>query len=152
LAQTLLTVGGLSVGALIGLNWSSADPLPANPEAVQTLAPDVESGDLFACRNPVIVDGDTLRCGDERVRLHGIDAPEMPGHCRPGRDCVDGDPYASTAHLRMLAGRGALMCERVDVDNYGRTVARCEAAGVDLSCGQIEAGHAVRRYGFILCG
>lgn len=149
--QTLLTVGGLSVGALIGLNWLSESPLPLVPEDVATLAPDA-GGDRFDCRNPVIVDGDTLRCGSERVRLHGIDAPEMPGHCRPGRDCVEGDPFTSTEHLRKLAGRGALTCERVDTDSYGRTVARCEADGVDLSCGQIEAGHAVRRYGFILCG
>ena len=149
--QTLLTVGGLSVGALIGLNWSSESPLPFVPEDVATLEPN-SGGDRFACRNPVIVDGDTLRCGGERVRLHGIDAPEMPGHCRPGRNCVEGDPFASTEHLRKLAGRGALACERVDTDSYGRTVARCEADGVDLSCGQIEAGHAVRRYGFILCG
>lgn len=151
-AHTLLTVGGLSVGALIGLNWSSQAGLPAVPEAVAALAPDGAEGDRFACPDPVIVDGDTLRCGDERVRLKGIDAPEMPGHCRPGRDCVEGDPFASTEHLQMLAGRGVLMCERVDTDSYGRTVARCEAGGVDLSCGQIEAGHAVRRYGFILCG
>ena len=29
-----------------------------------------------------VVDGDPLRCGSERVRLLGIDAPELPGHCR----------------------------------------------------------------------
>lgn len=33
---------------------------------------------IYGCR---AVDGDTLRCGQERVRLLGIDAPEMPGHC-----------------------------------------------------------------------
>jgi endonuclease YncB( thermonuclease family) len=150
-AHTLLTLGGLSIGALIGLNWGSGSLTPVVPEVVRTLGPETDGGDRFACRNPVIVDGDTLRCGEERVRLHGIDAPEMPGHCRPGRDCVEGDPFASTANLKRLAGRGGLMCERVDTDSYGRTVARCEAGGVDLSCGQIEAGHAVRRYGFILC-
>ena len=148
--HTLLTVGGLSLGALIGLNWTSRPALPGS-EAVAMLLPET-GGDRFDCRNPVIVDGDTLRCGDQRVRLHGIDAPEMPGHCRPGRDCVEGDPFASTEHLRKLAGRGALTCERMDTDSYGRIVARCEADGVDLSCGQIAAGHAVRRYGFILCG
>jgi endonuclease YncB( thermonuclease family) len=25
------------------------------------------------------IDGDTLRCGEERIRLVGIDAPELPG-------------------------------------------------------------------------
>jgi endonuclease YncB( thermonuclease family) len=27
------------------------------------------------------VDGDTLACGDERVRIMGLDAPEMHGRC-----------------------------------------------------------------------
>lgn len=44
-------------------------------------------------------DGDTIRCNGERVRLLGIDAPELPGHCRSGRDCAPGDRYASTAGL-----------------------------------------------------
>jgi micrococcal nuclease len=34
---------------------------------------------LFLCLAPVAVDGDTLRCGGDLVRLIGIDAPEMPG-------------------------------------------------------------------------
>ena len=41
-------------------------------------------------------DGDTLRCQDgTRIRLSGIDAPELDGHCQPGRACVPGDPLAS---------------------------------------------------------
>jgi endonuclease YncB( thermonuclease family) len=149
-SHTLLTIGGLSVGALIGLYWSGMGALPSLSEAAST--PSADEGDRFSCSNPVVVDGDTLRCGSERVRLHGIDAPEKPGSCRPGRDCVEGDPFASTENLRELAERGELSCTRMDVDRYGRTVARCEADGVDLSCAQIEDGHAVRRYGFISCG
>lgn len=47
----------------------------------------------------IAIDGETLRCGKERIRLLGIDAPETPGHCRRGRKCVEGDPYASKAAL-----------------------------------------------------
>jgi endonuclease YncB( thermonuclease family) len=39
-----------------------------------------------------VTDGDTIRCNGERIRLLGIDTPELPGHCRKGRDCVSGDP------------------------------------------------------------
>jgi endonuclease YncB( thermonuclease family) len=156
----MIATGGVSVGILIGLAITGSLTLPVLRALPDTLVvPDALAGlaeqdpaDSFACRNPHIVDGDTLRCGKERVRLQGIDAPEMPGSCRPGRDCVEGDPFASTEHLRDVARRGPLRCTRLDVDHYGRTVARCEAGGVDLSCAQIEAGHAVRRYGFILCG
>lgn len=46
-----------------------------------------------------VTDGDTIRCRGERIRLLGIDTPELPGHCRQGRDCVPGDPVASTLSL-----------------------------------------------------
>lgn len=69
-----------------------------------------------------VTDGDTIRCGDERIRLLGIDAPEMPEHCRPGRDCVEGDPYASTSNLA-AAMTGKLTINRIGEDHYGRTLA-----------------------------
>ncbi|MGT2513435.1 thermonuclease family protein [Sphingomonas panni] len=89
----------------------------------------------------VVVDGDTLRCGGERIRLMGIDAPEMPGHCRRGRRCVEGDPYASKAALAaMLKGKATI--ERRGRDRYGRTLARVRVNGVDLSAAQMRAGMA----------
>ena len=33
---------------------------------------------------PSVTDGDTLRIGPERIRLHGIDAPESAQRCRAG--------------------------------------------------------------------
>lgn len=94
---------------------------------------------LWGCR---AVDGDTLRCAGERIRLLGIDAPELPGHCRPGRQCVAGDAQAATRSLAAAIG-GALTIERVGVDRYGRTLAMVAGAGGDLSCHQLRAGAAV---------
>lgn len=89
----------------------------------------------------VAVDGDTLRCGGERIRLLGIDAPEMPGHCRRGRQCVEGDPHASKAALSaMLKGKATI--ERRGHDHYGRTLARVRVSGVDLSDAQLRSGSA----------
>jgi hypothetical protein len=89
-----------------------------------------------------VTDGDTIRCGNERIRLLGIDAPEMPGHCRQGRDCVEGDPYASTASL--AAGMiGSLSIERVGEDHYGRTLAVVAGSQGDLSCWQLRHEQAV---------
>ena len=53
------------------------------------------------------IDGDTLRCGSIRIRLLGIDAAELPGHCRIGRHCAPGDPFAQQAALRRLAAQNA---------------------------------------------
>jgi endonuclease YncB( thermonuclease family) len=110
-----------------------------------------ESGKRYACDNVTVVDGDTLRCGRQRVRLASIDAPEMPGHCRSGRVCTPGDPFASTSHLRRLISSRPVECVEIDVDNYGRSVSFCSAGGEDLSCGQVRAGVAVVRYGSLNC-
>ena len=109
----------------------------------------VNAPDL-ACYQPDTVDGDTFRCDGQRVRLVGIDAPEMPGHCRPGRRCVDGDPHAAKDYLSSIT-RTRVECASEGTDKYGRTLGRCKADGVDLSCAMLEAGHAERRYGFIMC-
>ena len=91
----------------------------------------------------VAVDGDTLRCGVERVRLLGIDAPELPGHCQQARRCAPGDPYASTRSLRAALARGSITLRRFGTDHYGRTLALVSARGVDLSCWQLSHGQAI---------
>lgn len=93
----------------------------------------------------VAVDGDTLRCtisGDARplaVRLTGIDAPELPGHCRRGRVCVAGDPVAATQSLARAVAQQKVVILPVARDRYGRTVARAATASGDLSCHQLRA-------------
>lgn len=94
---------------------------------------------LLACH---AVDGDTLRCGRERIRLLAIDAPEMPGHCRAGRRCAPGDPEASKANLQAMLD-GSLRIDRVGKDRYGRTLGVVWVGKVNLSCAQLAAGHAV---------
>jgi micrococcal nuclease len=90
-----------------------------------------------------VIDGDTLRCGAERIRLLGIDAPEKPGSCRPGRDCVAGDWQASTASLERAIKGQTLRIERVGRDRYGRTLALVRTGRVDLSCHQLAQRQAV---------
>lgn len=93
-----------------------------------------------------VVDGDTLRCGRERVRLLGIDAPELPGHCQAGRHCAPGDPFASTASLRAGLRQGPAVIERVSVDRYGRTIALVRAGKTDLSYWQLTRRQAIYKY------
>jgi endonuclease YncB( thermonuclease family) len=93
---------------------------------------------LGACS---VTDGDTIRCGEERIRLLGIDAPELPGHCAEYRNCAPGDPFASSRNLSN-AMSGSLSIERIDVDRYGRTIALVAGDEGDLSCWQLHGNHA----------
>lgn len=88
-----------------------------------------------------VVDGDTIRAGEERIRLLGIDAPEIHG-CRQGRVCVPGDGQASKRSLEAMMG-GRISVQRVGQDRYGRTLAQVYADGRNVACEQIRRGQAV---------
>jgi len=85
-----------------------------------------------------IVDGDTVMVRRLRVRLHGIDAPEMDQ--RGGA--------AARAHLFTLIAGQPVTVFPIAVDIHGRTVARIERAGTDLCRAMVADGFAVayRRY------
>ena len=94
------------------------------------------------CPSAYVVDGDTLRCGSERIRLLGIDAPEM-GSCPRWRVCVSGDGEASKRSLIAALRYGAVRYQPVTMDRYGRTVAVVWAGRTNLSCWQLQQGQAV---------
>lgn len=106
----------------------------------------------FTCASPYVIDGDTLRCGERRVRLARIDAPELPGHCARSRRCAPGDGKASRAALARLIDGKPLACQPVPAsphggsvyDRWGRTVARCRVNGRDLGQAMIAGGWAIR--------
>lgn len=119
---------GAMIAAALALACASCAPPLSAPEPIAA-----------TCS---VTDGDTIRCGEERIRLLAIDAPELAGHCRAGRTCVEGDPHASSAALEeAIAGR-ALTVRRVGEDRYGRTLAIVYADGVSTSCSQLWGGHA----------
>jgi len=88
-----------------------------------------------------VVDGDTLDIAGERIRLHGIDAPERDQTCTiDGREWGCG--IAAWGHLvQMIAGQ-VVRCDPRDVDQYGRTVAVCFADGQDISATMVAEGWA----------
>ncbi len=105
------------------------------------------------CQAPRAVDGDTIRCAnlDQSVRLTGIDAPELAGHCRRGRRCTPGDGPAAKRALAGLLRLGPVRVALGPRDHYGRHLGTVLAGGINLNCEMIRRGHAVRRYSPISC-
>jgi endonuclease YncB( thermonuclease family) len=90
-----------------------------------------------------VMDGDTLEIHGQRIRLHGIDAPESPQHCY----LPDGKTWrcGQTAALQLqdFIGNQMVACERKGQDRYGRMVAVCFAGGEDLGAWLVEHGWAL---------
>ncbi|KAB7648386.1 thermonuclease family protein [Polymorphobacter fuscus] len=105
------------------------------------------------CERPWVSDGDTLSCRNlpARVRMLGIDAPELPGHCNAGRRCTPGNGAASKRVLIGLVRSGPVLVKPQGYDRYDRILARVSVNGVDLSCAMLARKAAVRRYAMIAC-
>ncbi|HKX77568.1 MAG TPA: thermonuclease family protein [Novosphingobium sp.] len=93
-----------------------------------------------------VVDGDTLTISAQRVRLSGIDAPELAQRCGADRRQECGQMAAEWLKTRVEGKR--VTCASVDRDTYGRIVAVCRLNGRDLGAALVEAGWATayRRY------
>lgn len=100
-----------------------------------------------ASRGEVVVgkaratDGDSLRMGDKRIRLFGIDAPESAQSCK-----IEGEPWAcgraSRKALERLTRGQVLTCLVRDMDRE-RLVSVCQANGVDVGRQMVRRGWAV---------
>ena len=89
-----------------------------------------------------VIDGDTIEIHKQRIRLHGIDAPESRQPCwRDGKEWRCG-PSAANALARKI-GRASVTCEVKNYDRYKRAVARCLKGDTDLGEWMVERGHAV---------
>jgi endonuclease YncB( thermonuclease family) len=94
-----------------------------------------------------IVDGDTIELRGEKLRLLGIDAPEMAQTCEAkGKEVRCGKLAAE--HLDELIGSRTLNCAIEGKDRYGRGLARCRADGRDIAEDMTRDGWALsdRRY------
>jgi endonuclease YncB( thermonuclease family) len=110
--------------------------------AVVLCASPALAGDLSG-RVSRVHDGDTFTLAGKKVRLWGIDAPELKQQC-------GGAPCGGIARdaLQELVRSRTVVCTQVDRDRYKRVVASCRAAGRDLGEAMVRSGNALdyRRY------
>ena len=136
-----LPAAWLAVGGVLVL-W------PAAPPAV------VVAGAMAAERvsgRALVVDGDTLKFPQAgvRVRLEGLDAPEL------GQSCTDGEGVryacgkAARSALVKRIGEKGVSCSGGGKDRYNRIIAVCVASdGTNLNSWLVRNGWALayRRY------
>lgn len=89
-----------------------------------------------------VIDGDTIKIGKERIRLHGIDAPESKQMCSKSDGCYSCGIIA-TEYLDDIAGGKMVTCRYERRDKYGRIIGKCDAAGADIEASMVSQGWAL---------
>ena len=88
-------------------------------------------------------DGDSFRLGNDRIRLLGLDAPELAQDCT----AESGEPWAcgraARARMAELLAAGPADCRPEEIDQYGRLLATCSIDGRDLGATLVAEGLAV---------
>ena len=102
-------------------------------------------GELSVTR---VSDGDSLRSGPLKIRLHGIDAPELKQTCTDSTGATWACGRAARDAVSEITKAVPLRCALMDVDRYGRLIMRCFAGDTDIAEHLVENGLALayRRY------
>ncbi len=91
-----------------------------------------------------VTDGDSLRSGKLKIRLFGIDAPEIKQQCKTDDGSSWACGIAARDAMRELAGSAPqLNCHLRDVDRYGRLVMQCFANDRDIAAALVDKGLAL---------
>lgn len=120
-------------------SWSSAlrplATIAAGLALVTSATAKVAGDEVNALRLRVVpaiavVDGDTVRLGDERIRIIGLDAPELHGKCRAERRLAE---RARDRLAELLATDDVVIIRAGRPDKYRRTLAVIRADGLDVA-------------------
>jgi len=91
---------------------------------------------------PRIIDGDTIHIKSNKIRLHGIDAPETKQTCK-----IDNEEWycgkQSTKELKKLINNQKVNCITNDVDIYNRYVAICSVNEININQWMVKSGWAI---------
>lgn len=96
----------------------------------------------IACTSPHVADGDTITCAGQRVRLFGINAPEL-SHADLGIAEEAGGREASDRLFALTRTRVTCSIAGNQYDRYSRMVAKCSTAATpDLGAEMVREGLA----------
>lgn len=139
LVPVLLVGGALLDPSLIG----PVGPLAAPAERVSSTFTACGPGRGSAC----VVDGDTFKLGDRKIRITGIDAPELMAPQCPGEEVL---ARQAAERLRELLNKGEfeMIAHRLQTaDRHGRDLMVIQRDGKSIGSILIDEGLAHRYIG-----
>ena len=95
-----------------------------------------------------IIDGDTIVLDAKKIRLHGIDTPEIKQKCKDSNSKAFHCGLRAKEELENLIGNNLVTCETKDKDRYGRLISVCYVNGKNVNSLLVENGWALayRKY------
>jgi len=92
---------------------------------------------------PRVIDGDTIEIAGERIRLHGIDTPEVNQTCldEAGKRWPCG--REATLALTTIIGDHSITCKGDEHGKYGRLIAVCNVGPLRINAMMVARGWAL---------
>ena len=90
----------------------------------------------------IIIDGDTIHIGKNKIRLHGIDAPEIKQTCKI-EDKIWNCGIESSLALKKLILDNNIVCVVADIDRYKRYIAECFINNQNINKLMVRNGWAI---------
>jgi endonuclease YncB( thermonuclease family) len=152
-ARMLVNARPFALFSVLLAIWPAADPALVEPPAFLATGPERIDEQFTRCGrgrgHACVIDGDTFKLGPRKVRIIGIDTPEVDAQCPKEALAAE----AATAELQRLLNQGPFdMVGRIDepTDRYGRdlrAITRTRADGTTQSiAGEMRDGGFARRY------
>ena len=88
-----------------------------------------------------VIDGDTIKIGNEKIRFGGIDAPELKQICFKNEEKISCGILVKNV-LKKKIGKETPKCISEGKDIYKRTIAECFINGESLSKFLVSNGYA----------
>ena len=98
------------------------------------------SNNLFAS-HVTVIDGDTIRLGDVKIRFSGIDAPEINQSCVASEGKVACGKISRDLLIEKVTNN-KISCTDEGKDFYGRVLGECFVNGESLSAYLVREGFA----------